>query len=193
MPPPHSLRGRHGRFLTLILATFLLFTACDQAAPAATPTLPVFATYRVENVFELLYPERWEVLVVREGLILFGPTETMQGDLGGPQITVFRQPREALRDDLAGTLDHYLASGPLAAGYETFSAVEERPVAGREGRAVMLRRGAQGDAPPMQGYVASAQADSDAVYIISVTAAQTAWERYWPIYEVAISSFKLFE
>ena len=168
------------RFLPMLsglLALFFLFgcgAGSNQTVTGETPTPPPLQMqwYKNPAAFDMLFPDTWTYFIPSQGLVVFINNEAGRGGEAEHSLTVLRIPISEVRGDLNERLQHYLDSGPLAAGFEIEVATLKTTLDGRPALETLLTS----EDPPQTAYVAAAETKNGHVYIFTGVTPRADWE-----------------
>ncbi len=201
-----SQLGRY--FFALFVCIFLIACSQNPAPPAATstpeatdtpvatatpmPTSTPRPVVKYENsvAFDMLHPVEWTHMVISEGLLVFGETQTVQQTLPGASITVFRQSPISVGGDLNEMFQHYMDNGPRATGFDVILDSQPMELGGREAlSSEVIREADSGEnIDAVRSFIIATQVESGFFYIFTATAPTELWEQHWPDFQIVFNN-----
>jgi len=168
--------------LFLFVGLLIVSAGCvstENATPKATPI--IVWEYENETAFDTVYPEGWEVSLIREGFLVFAPPNVAYDSEAGPTMSVLRTSPLGGAGSLEDELNHFLDFGPLREDYFLTSDINPVKIGQYDGLEVAVEREAKDMYLAMKSVISMVRAENGSLYTFVATAPADQWDESWPL------------
>jgi hypothetical protein len=169
-------------WLFLFVGLVFFSAGCVSSGDATPEATPIMVwEYENRTAFDTVYPEGWDVSLIREGFLVFSPPEVAYESVAGPTMSILRTGALEGPGTVKEELDHFLEFGPLREDYVLISSINPVKIGQYDGLEVAVEREATEMFLAMKSVISVVKTDSGSLYTFVATAPTDQWDENWPL------------